>query len=333
MPAYPEAFRAYVVNRDGDRFERGLRSLVLADLPEGDVEIRVEWSSVNYKDGLAATADGKVARAYPLVPGIDLAGTVIRSARPALRPGAQVIAHGYDLGVSRHGGFAGMARVPAEWVVPLPPGLTLREAMAIGTAGFTAGLSVVELEDRGLEPADGPVLVTGATGGVGSTAVAILAERGYEVWAATGKDDERAWLETLGAVGFMTRDEVTAEGRPLESERWAGAVDSVGAATLPYILRTLRRGAAVAACGNASGPALVTTVFPFILRGTALLGIDSAYLAIEKRRRVWERLATDLRPRSLAERVTEVTLDTLEPALDAIRAGEARGRWVVRIGG
>jgi len=333
MPAVPDTFRAYVVNRDGDRFERGLRSLLPADLPEGEVEIRVEWSSINFKDGLAATADGKVARAYPLIPGIDLAGTVIRSASPALRPGAEVIAHGYDLGVSRHGGFAELARVPADWIVPLPGGLTLREAMAIGTAGFTAGLSVVELEARGLTPAGGPILVTGATGGVGSTAVAILADLGYEVWAATGKDDERAWLETLGAVGFLTRDEVTAEGKPLESERWAGAVDAVGAATLPYILRTLRRGAAVAACGNASGPALVTTVFPFILRGTALLGIDSAYLGIEKRRRVWERLATDLRPRSLAERLTEVTLDTLEPALDAIRAGEARGRWVVRIGG
>ena len=332
MPAYPETFRAYVVNRDGDRFERGLRSLVLADLPEGDVEIRVDWSSVNYKDGLAAIADGKVARAYPLVPGVDLAGTVIRSAHPAFRPGAQVIAHGYDLGVSRHGGFAEMARVPSEWIVPLPPGLSLREAMALGTAGFTAALSVVELEARGLDPSGGPVLVTGATGGVGSTAVSILAELGYEVWASTGKDDERAWLETLGAVGFLTRDEVTAEGRPLESERWAGAVDAVGAATLPYILRTLRRGGAVAACGNASGPALVTTVFPFILRGAAILGIDSAYLPMARRRRVWERLATDLRPRSLAERVTEVTLETLEPALDAIRAGEARGRWVVRIG-
>ena len=332
MPAYPETFRAYVVNRDGDRFERGLRSLVLADLPEGDVEIRVEWSSVNYKDGLAATADGKVARAYPLVPGIDLAGTVIRSGHPAFRPGAQVIAHGYDLGVSRHGGFAEMARVPSEWIVPLPPGLSLREAMALGTAGFTAALSVVELEARGLDPSGGPVLVTGATGGVGSTAVSVLAELGYEVWASTGKDDERAWLETLGAVGFLARDEVTAEGRPLEPERWAGAVDAVGAATLPYILRTLRRGGAVAACGNASGPALVTTVFPFILRGAAILGIDSAYLPMARRRRVWERLATDLRPRSLAERVTEVTLETLEPALDAIRAGEARGRWVVRIG-
>jgi len=331
--AIPATFRAYVVDRRGDRFERGLRDLKPTDLPDGEVEIEVAWSSVNYKDGLAATADGKVARAYPLVPGIDLVGTVVASAHAAFAPGAEVIAHGYDLGVSRHGGFSEFARVPADWIVPLPAGLTAREAMAIGTAGFTAVYAVVELEARGLAPATGPVLVTGATGGVGSTAIAILAELGYEVWAVTGKPDEEAWLEGLGAVGFMTRAEVAAEGRPLESERWAGAVDSVGAATLPYILRTLRRGGAVAACGNASGPALVTTVFPFILRGTAILGIDSAYLASAKRRRIWERLATDLRPRALAERVTEVTLDTLEPALDAIVAGAARGRWVVQVGG
>jgi len=333
VPVIPESFRAYVVDRKDDRFERGLRTLTPADLPEGDVEVRVAWSSVNYKDGLAATADGKVARAYPLVPGIDLAGNVIRSSHPAFVPGAEVIAHGYDLGVSRHGGYAEYARLPSQWTVPLPPGLSARDAMAIGTAGFTAAMSVAELEARGLEPANGPVLVTGATGGVGSTAIAILADLGYEVWAVTGKPDERAWLGTLGAVGFLSREEVAAEGKPMEPERWAGAVDSVGAATLPYILRTLRRGGAVAACGNASGPALATTVFPFILRGTALLGMDSAYLAIAKRRRLWERLATDLRPRALAERATEVTLDTLEPALDAIRAAEARGRWIVRVGG
>ena len=333
MSAIPDAFRAYVVDRQADQFERGLCTLSPADLPDGEVEIRVAWSSVNFKDGLAATADGKVARAYPLVLGIDLAGTVVRSAHPAFVPGAQVIAHGYDLGVSRHGGYAEYARVPAEWVVPLPPGLTTREAMALGTAGFTAALAVTELEGRGLEPEIGPVLVTGSTGGVGSTAIAILAELGYEVWAVTGKADEHGWLEALGAVGFMTRQEVAAEGRPLETERWAGAVDSVGAATLPYILRTLRRGGAVAACGNASGPSLATTVFPFILRGVSILGIDSAYLPIARRRRIWDRLATDLRPRSLAERVTEVTLDTLEPALDAIRSGEARGRWVVLVGG
>jgi acrylyl-CoA reductase (NADPH) len=329
----PETFRAYIVDRHGDRFERGLRTLGPADLPEGDVEVRVAWSSVNYKDGLAATADGKVARVHPLVPGIDLAGTVVGSSDPAFVPGAEVIVHGYDLGVSRHGGYAEYARVPSQWTVPLPPGLSARDAMAIGTAGFTAAMAVVQLEERGLEPTNGPVLVTGATGGVGSTAIAILAERGYEVWAVTGKPDERAWLETLGAVGFLAREEVAAAGKPLESERWAGAVDSVGAAALPYILRTLNRGAAVAACGNASGSALATTVFPFILRGVALLGIDSAYLGIAKRRLIWDRIATDLRPRSLAERVTEVTLDTLEPALDAIRAGEARGRWVVRVGG
>ena len=333
MIAIPETFRAYVVDRQDDVFSRGLRTLAPGDLPDGEVEVRVGWSSVNYKDGLAATADGKVARVYPLVPGIDLAGTVVRSAHPSFVPGAAVIAHGYDLGVSRHGGYAEYARVPADWVVPLPLGLTAREAMALGTAGFTAAMAVVALEERGLEPGTGPVLVTGATGGVGSTAIAILSELGYEVWAVTGKSDEHAWLETLGAVGFLTREEVAAEGRSLETERWAGAVDSVGAATLPYILRTLRRGGGVAACGNASGPALVTTVFPFILRGAALLGIDSAYLGIAKRRRIWDRLATDLRPRALAERVTEVTLETLEPALDAIRAAEARGRWVVRVGG
>lgn len=328
----PESFRAFIVDRRDDVFIRGLETLKPEALPAGDVDIEVSWSSINYKDGLAATADGKVARAYPLVPGIDMAGTVIRCAHPGIPVGREVIAHGYDLGVSRHGGFAEYARVPADWIVPLPAGLTARDAMAIGTAGFTAALSIVELEARGLEPDNWPVLVTGASGGVGSTAIAILAELGYEVWAVTGKPDEHAALTALGAGGFLSRAEVAAEGRPLETERWAGAIDSVGPAALPYILRTLRRGGAVAACGNASGSALVTTVFPFILRGAAILGIDSAYLPIARRRRIWERLATDLRPRNLGDRIAEVTLETLEPALDAIRSGEARGRWVVRIG-
>ena len=189
--------------------------------------------------------------------------------------------------------------MPADWVVPLPPGLSAPDAMAIGTAGFTAAMSVVALEERGLDPADGPVLVTGASGGVGGTALAILADRGYEVWAATGKPDEAARLLTMGAAGVLSRDEVTGEGKPLESERWAGAVDAVGAATLPYVLRTLRTGAAVAACGNAGGAKFETTVFPFILRGAALLGMDSVNMPIGRRRELWDRIATDLRPRDL----------------------------------
>jgi len=330
MSAIPATFRAYVAERLDDRVERGVRDVNATDLEPGEVEIRVEWSSVNFKDGLATRFDGKVARISPLIPGIDLAGTVVASDAPDLPVGAAVLAHGYDLGVSRHGGYAEFQRVPADWVVPLH-GLTPREAAAVGTAGFTAAMSVAALEERGLTPADGPVLVTGASGGVGGTAVAILGERGYEVWAATGKDTEIDRLRALGATGFLTRDEVTAEGRPLESERWAGAVDAVGGATLPYALRTLRRGAAVASSGNAGGPKLETTVFPFILRGNALLGIDSVVVPIDVRRQLWDRIGSDLRPRSLGANVTELTLDTLEEGLDGILAGEARGRWIVRV--
>ncbi len=331
MPAIPSTFRAYVAERIDDRVERGIREFTSADLPPGEVTVRVEWSGVNYKDGLATRADGKVARISPLIPGIDLAGTVADSDAPSLPAGTAVLAHGYDLGVARHGGYSEYQRVPAGWIVPLH-GLTTREAMDIGTAGFTAAMSVVALEDRGLRPGDGPILVTGASGGVGSTAVAILAERGYDVWAATGKDDERSRLEGLGAAGFVARDEVTAAGRPLDPERWAGAVDAVGGATLPYVLRTLRTGAAVAASGNAGGPRLETTVFPFILRGVSLIGIDSVPVPIERRRELWDRLTTDLRPRDLGRHNTVLTLDTLEEGLDAILAGAARGRWVVRIG-
>jgi len=329
----PETFTAFVAEQIDGVHRRGVRAFAAADLGEGDVDVRVEWSSVNYKDGLASIAEGKVARIDPLIPGIDLAGKVVSSADASITPDTDVLVHGYDLGTAHHGGYAEFARVPATWIVPLPPALTSRQAMAIGTAGFTAAMSVVALETRGLRPADGPVLVTGASGGVGGTAVAILAERGYEVWALTGKADEHDRLRALGAVGFLSRDDAPSEGRPLESERWAGAVDAVGAATLPYVLRTLRRGAAVASCGNASGPALVTTVFPFILRGVALLGMDSVAVPIDERRRLWGRLATDLRPRGLGDRVTEVALEDVTVALDAILAGEARGRWVVRVGG
>jgi acrylyl-CoA reductase (NADPH) len=334
MTALPARFRAFVAEKVDDRVERAVRELGPKDLPPGEVAIRVAWSSVNYKDGLATIPNGKVARISPLIPGIDMAGTVIASDDPAIGVGDEVIAHGYDFGVARHGGYAEYERVPAGWIVPLPAGLSVRDAMAIGTAGFTAGMSVIALEARGLGPDHGPVLVTGATGGVGRTALAILVERGYEAWASTGKAEAHEELLALGAAGIVPRDEVIAENaRPLESERWAAAVDSVGGATLPYLLRTLRYGGAVAASGNTGGAAFSTSVFPFILRGVALLGIDSAGLPIAERRRIWDRLAEDLRPRALGEAITEVTLDGLEPALDGILAGRARGRWIVRIGG
>jgi acrylyl-CoA reductase (NADPH) len=335
VSAIPSTFRAFVAERlDDGRVERGIREFPAAELPPGEVEVRILWSSVNYKDGLATIADGKVARINPLIPGIDLAGEVIASDDPSFEPGQAVLAHGYDLGVARHGGFGQFTRLPAGYVVPCPEGMAAREAMAIGTAGFTAAMSVVALEERGLRPGDGPVLVTGASGGVGSTTVAILASRCHEVWAATGKPDEEPRLRSLGAAGIVTRDEVIAESpRPLESARWAGAVDTVGGATLPYVLRTLQPGAAVASSGNAGGPLLQTTVLPFILRGVALLGMDSAAMPIDRRRALWARLADDLRPRNLGEGITEVTLETLPSALDGILAGAARGRWVVRVSG
>ena len=337
MSAIPSSFPAYVVEQTGDGgVTRGLRPFAAADLAAGEVEVGIDWSSVNYKDALASVADGKVARISPLIAGIDLAGTVVGSADPAFSTGDQVLAHGYDLGVARHGGYGAFSRLPAGYVVPLPPGLSSRQAMAVGTAGFTAAMSVAALEGHGLRPGDGPVLVTGASGGVGSAAVAILAARGHEVWAATAKPDEEARLGALGAMGFVARQECTAtSNRPLEAGRWAGAVDAVGAATLPYVLRTLRPGAAVASSGNAGGAALVTTVLPFILRGVALLGMDSANMPIAERRALWGRIATDLRPNGLDDGigVTEIGLDDLDGALDAILAGGARGRWVVRVAG
>jgi acrylyl-CoA reductase (NADPH) len=336
--AIPETFRAFVAEAapDAATVARGVRRFAASDLPDGDVAVRVLWSSVNFKDGLATIAGGKVARINPLIPGIDLAGEIVASGDPAFKVGETVLAHGYDLGVARHGGYGEYTRLPAGYVVRLPGGLTARQAMAIGTAGFTAAMSVAALEDHGLRPGDGPVLVTGASGGVGGTAVAILAARGHEVWAATGKADEADRLLGLGAAGIVPRDEVTAESsRPLETGRWAGAVDTVGSATLPYVLRTLRPGAAVASSGNAGGATLATTVLPFILRGVALLGMDSAAMPIETRRALWMRVAGDLRPTGLDADVgvSEVDLEGLEPALDAILAGEARGRWVVRVAG
>jgi acrylyl-CoA reductase (NADPH) len=325
-------FEAYVAQR-GDAPSRGVRTMRIGELPPGDVLIRVRWSSINYKDGLAVRPDGRVARIDPIVPGIDLAGTVVASDAEGLGPGTEVLAHGYEIGVARHGGYAEYARVPADQVVPLPAGLGAREAMAIGTAGFTAALAVTRLEETGLTAAAGPVLVTGATGGVGRVAIDILAARGYEPWAATAKVDASGDLEALGAARILDRSEITAPGKPLESQRWAAAIDSVGGPTLPYILRTLRYGGAVAACGNAGGTTLETTVFPFILRAVRLVGIDSVEVPIEERRALWGRLSDELRPRHLALGLRSVGLHELDPALDAIYAGEARGRWVVDVGG
>lgn len=333
MNGIPGRFRAFVAERRGEDVERGVRAFSAESLSPGEIDVGIEYSSVNYKDGLATVANGRVARISPLIPGIDMAGTVVASRAPAIAVGTAVLAHGYEIGVSHHGGYAEYGRVPADWVVPLAPGFSARDAMSVGTAGFTAAMSVVALEARGLTPDDGPVLVTGASGGVGGTAVSILLDRGYEVWAVTGKPDLHERLRARGVAGILSREEVATEGRPLEAERWAGAVDAVGSATLPYILRTLREGAAVAASGNASGPALVTTVFPFILRGCVLLGMDSAHVPIAERREIWDRIATDLRPSDLGERVTEVGLDDLSGALDAILAGRATGRWLVRTGG
>lgn len=323
------AFRAFVVEKTPDGWTRGVREL--DDPGEGDVSIRVERSGINYKDGLASIEKGRVARISPLVPGIDLAGTVLESSDPRFLPGSQVIVHGYDLGVAHNGGFAELARVPGGWIVPLPAGLTVEQAMTVGTAGYTAALSVIALETAGLRPEDGPVLVTGATGGVGSTAVGILAARGYQVIASTGKPDQAAWLRSLGAHEVVDRRETSAEARgPLESERWAAAVDSVGGSTLAYVLRTLRYGGSVAASGLTGGGELPTTVYPFILRGVNLLGIDSVMNRIEDRIEVWQRIAGDLRPPQLEQApATTVGLAELEGQLDRIMAGGMVGRVLV----
>ncbi len=320
--------RAFVAEKDGDEVARGVREL--DELGDGDVLVRVEYSSVNYKDALATIPKGGVARISPLVPGIDLAGVVEEAPDgAAVKAGDAVLAHGYELGMSHHGGFAEYARVPAGWVVPLPPGLSAREAMAIGTAGYTAALSVLALERRGLSAADGPVLVTGATGGVGSMAVDMLAGRGYEVVASSGKDAGE-FLTSLGAASVISREDVIGDAkRPLAKPVWAGAVDCVGGAVLPGVVRGLRYGGAVAASGNTGGIGLELTVLPFILRGVALLGIDSAQTPIGDRIETWHRIAGDLRPRHADAR--EIGLDELDGALTAILAGESRGRTLVRL--
>lgn len=332
MTTLPTTSTALVANSSGEETALSVESLQLSDLGSGDVLIAVSWSSVNYKDGLASQKNGRVARISPLVLGVDLAGTVVEPGASGLPVGQSVVVHGYDLGVAHHGGYSQYARVPADWVVPLPSGLTERQAMTLGTAGFTAALSVLALEDHGLEPGSGPVLVTGATGGVGSAAVSMLATRGHHVTAVTGKADAHDWLRSLGATDVVERAALSDTSRPLQKEKWAGAVDCVGGSVLAHVLSALRYGGAVAASGNTAGTALSTTVFPFILRGVALLGIDSVLCPIDRRREVWNRVAADLRPAALDELAAdEVGLDAVPEALSRVLAGEARGRTLVRI--
>jgi acrylyl-CoA reductase (NADPH) len=317
--------RAFVAEKTEDRVVRGIREdYDSGDLGEGDVLVRVAWSSVNYKDALATIAKGQVARISPLIPGIDLAGTDEDS-------GEEVLAHGYELGVSHHGGYAEYARVPSEWIVPLPDGLSARQAMTIGTAGYTAARCVIALETAGLNPDAGPVLVTGASGGVGSTAVDILAARGYEVVASSGKGED--FLLSLGAAEVISREEAAGDAsRPLEKARWAGVVDCVGGDVLAGALRGVKYGGAVAACGNTGGVKLPTTVLPFILRGVSLLGVDSVQTPIKERTETWRRLASDLRPPHLEDALAhEIDLEGLEAALTRILAGEASGRTIVRL--
>ena len=327
-------YRAIVVDKQGEEFSVAVRELAEGDLPAGDVTIAVEWSSINYKDGLALSPNGRVVRSYPMVPGVDLAGTVRESGDSRFSPGDRVVVTGHDVGVAHPGGFAELARIPGDWVMPLPAGLTTKEAMALGTAGMTAALSVMALEHNGLRQDQGPVIVTGSTGGVGSTAVSMLAQLGYTVAASTGKASEHAFLRELGATEILSREDVSAESpRPLENERWAAAVDPVGGATTAYLIRTMKYGGSIALSGLTGGGAFGTTVYPFILRGVNLLGIDSVFCPMERRMRVWERLAGDLKPRGLLDSIAvETDLDGVQSVCTEILSGKVRGRTLVRLG-
>lgn len=329
-----ESFQALMARQGDDGIDATVETLEESSLPPGDVTIRVLYSSVNFKDALALTPKGGVVREYPIVPGIDLTGEVVASESPDFTVGDLVLAHGYQIGTGHHGGYAEYARLPADQVVALGA-LTPREGAAIGTAGFTAAMSVQALIDRGITPQDGPIVVTGATGGVGSVSIDLLAAAGFEVVASTGKADQADRLRALGAAEVIGRlpADPEAKPRPLAKNRWAGAVDCVGGATLADVLSTLRYGGAVAASGLTGGAGLNTTVMPFILRGVALLGIDSVLLRIEPRRALWERLGGSLKPRHLADITHEVDVKDVVSVLDEVRAGRYAGRAVVKVAG
>ncbi|MTW17766.1 acryloyl-CoA reductase [Rhodoplanes serenus] len=327
------SFKAIVIRKGEDGQQTvGLSDFDESELMEGDVTLRVEWSTINYKDGLAVTGKAPVVRRFPMIAGIDAAGTVETSNHPDWKPGDRVVVNGWGCGETHLGFFGEKARVKGDWLVPLPPGIAARDAMAIGTAGYTAMLAVLALERHGLTPDRGPVVVTGAAGGVGSVAVAILAKLGWHVIASTGRSEEAGYLKELGAAEVIARQDLAGTPRPLAKERWAAGVDSVGSTTLANVLSMTRYHGAVAACGLAGGMDLPTSVAPFILRGVSLLGVDSVMCPQHLRREAWRRLDSDLDRRKLAQMTEEIGLDGVLDAGQRIVEGRVRGRIVVKIG-
>jgi acrylyl-CoA reductase (NADPH) len=325
-------FKAIVIEKTGSGTQAELTDFDDANLMDGDVTVGVEYSTVNYKDGLAVAGKAPVVRRFPMIAGVDFAGTVESSSHPAWRPGDKVILNGWGCGETHLGAYGAKARVKGDWLVRLPASMSTREAMAIGTAGYTAMLAVMALEGHGLTPASGPIAVTGAAGGVGSVAVAILAKRGFSVHAVTGRPQEAGYLKGLGAAEVLDRRELAMPAKPLAKERWAGGVDAVGSTTLANLLSMTRYGGAVAACGLAGGMDLPGSVAPFILRAVCLYGIDSVMCPLAKRQEAWKRLETDLDRQKLAQITSEIPLSGVFDAAPRILAGQVRGRIVVKIG-
>ncbi|HVZ21308.1 MAG TPA: oxidoreductase [Vicinamibacterales bacterium] len=324
-------FNAFRISQTGDTIAGAIVNTSLDELTPGNVVIKAAYSSVNYKDALAATGAAKIMKTLPLVGGIDVAGVVSSSSDARFKAGDQVVVTGYDLGVANDGGYSAYVRVPADWIVTLPPSLSLFDAMALGTAGFTAALSVIRLEQNGLKPGAGPVVVTGATGGVGSIAVAILAGLGYDVTAVTGKDGEHEYLKSLGAKTVLPRSAIDSTPGPIGKATWAGAVDPVGGNMLASLAKTMAYGASIANSGLTGGIEVHTTVIPFILRGVNLLGIDSVMCPMAPRLEVWRRLASDMKPKRLASIAREIPLAGLPDAFATLAKGGARGRYVVNV--
>ena len=325
-------FKALQLNKSDAGFSAAVVQLDDSQLPPGDILAQVDYSSLNYKDGLAITNKSPVVRLWPMVAGIDGAGTVLESSHPGWKPGDRFVHNGWGLGETRWGLMSGHARLQGDWLVRLPSAFTTRQAMAIGTAGYTAMLCVLALEKHGVKPGDGELLVTGATGGVGSLATAILAKLGYTVVAATGKSSQAAYLKELGAAGLMDRAELALPGKPLQKERWAGVIDAVGSHTLANACAQTRYGGVVAACGLAQGLDFPSTVMPFILRGITLSGIDSVMAPLPRRQQAWDRLARDLDPAKLETITEEVSLEQAPARAADLMAGQVRGRLVVKIG-